>query len=1011
MDVPMALAQEAWHSSYQEAEAFHEEENYEAVLEKEADLYKLIASIPDTALANVYYFLGDSYYYLGELEEALVYFEKEKVIRAKQGTDNEDYEALLSSLAAVYREAAQYRKALDTYKEMRQLDSLLFGIKDDRYIATLIDIAKTYEQFGKYNQSESTYEYLLKKVDKSTIPYATILSDYGSFCTLIGKYSQSQKLLDQSLALFKKHSGGQSLEYMKVLMNKASYYSETGRFPDAEEIYLKALDRAQREPDPDMDEINATALNNLAIVYRSMGRFDESIKMLMELRTLDEANFGKSHPVYANTLNNIALVQTDQGKYAEAEQNFEQAMEIVRASLGENYLYATSLNSLALMYRKTKNFTQALPNAKSARDLARKNLGPTHPNYAQYTYNLGNLYFSMQDLKMAEPLLLEALKIREDQLGKNHPKYGETTNKVAIYYWKQNNFKKAESYFEETFDNYFTQIDTYFPFMSEQEKAKFYNTKIRVSFEEFNSYAVSRSKENPSLLGEMYDYQLSTKALIMYATNKVRARIMNSGDSLLMKKYEIWVGQKEQLSRMYSMSKEDLKAQNLSIDSVVQSSNLLEKELSKASSVFEETYARKKASWKDVQKTLKPGEAALEMIRFRHFLPDSSGVFSHKVYYAALLVTSSTKNAPELILLENGADLEKKYLASYRNSIRYKIAESFSYKHFWEPIGQQLKSKGIKKVFFSPDGVYSQVSINTLRNPETGNYVIDEIEVCLILNTKDLLAISSNSKSNKSYGKATFFGFPNYNKGMEEDQELSASIASQVANTVSLDRSLRGSLSRYIAGNQLLALLPGTKTEIESIAKLYQLNNQTVETHIGDLAVEERIKIVNSPSSLHIATHGFFMEDIPAADGDENKYVENPLLRSGLILAGANSYLTGGANDVLQDGILTAYEAMNLNLDKTDLVVLSACQTGLGEVKNGEGVYGLQRSFQIAGAKTVVMSMWSVDDQATQELMTLFYGEWIKSGDKQQAFHKAQQQLKAKYKEPFYWGAFVMVGN
>lgn len=168
---------------------------------------------------------------------------------------------------------------------------------------------------------------------------------------------------------------------------------------------------------------------------------------------------------------------------------------------------------------------------------------------------------------------------------------------------------------------------------------------------------------------------------------------------------------------------------------------------------------------------------------------------------------------------------------------------------------------------------------------------------------------------------------------------------------------------------------------------------------------------------VHIATHGYFLEDVDKGGSafgvDIENANDNPLLRSGLMLANAGGTVSGKRMPNLEsndNGILTAYEAMNLNLEGTDLIVLSACETGLGDVKAGEGVYGLQRAFLVAGADALIMSLWKVDDAATNLLMTNFYTNWIKLGNKQKAFKQAQLQLMAKFKEPYYWGAFVMMG-
>ena len=180
-------------------------------------------------------------------------------------------------------------------------------------------------------------------------------------------------------------------------------------------------------------------------------------------------------------------------------------------------------------------------------------------------------------------------------------------------------------------------------------------------------------------------------------------------------------------------------------------------------------------------------------------------------------------------------------------------------------------------------------------------------------------------------------------------------------------------------------------------------------------ATEAKVKELDNPKVFHIATHGFF-DPLKETSGDEvggseAQATQNPLLRTGVMLKGAGDLLDKSTRNFnIEDGILTAYEAMNLSFDNTDLVVLSACETGLGDVSAGEGVYGLQRAFIVAGAKTLIMSMFKVNDEATQKLMVTFYQKWLQTGNKRQAFVDAKKELRNEFKEPIYWGAFIMIG-
>jgi CHAT domain-containing protein len=217
-----------------------------------------------------------------------------------------------------------------------------------------------------------------------------------------------------------------------------------------------------------------------------------------------------------------------------------------------------------------------------------------------------------------------------------------------------------------------------------------------------------------------------------------------------------------------------------------------------------------------------------------------------------------------------------------------------------------------------------------------------------------------------------------------------------------------------------LAELPGTEKEVVDVQRALEASQWNVETLLRAKALEEKVKAGHNLTLLHIATHGFFLaprdEHAKQVYSNDLRDVENSsMLRSGLLLGGAEknliAMLSGQAKSPGDDGILTAYEVMNLNLDAVDLVVLSACETGKGDVKNGEGVYGLQRAFMLAGARHVVMSLWKVDDAATQQLMAEFYGQWLSGKDKISAFHDAEINMKQKFAHPYYWGAFTMMGR
>jgi CHAT domain-containing protein len=271
---------------------------------------------------------------------------------------------------------------------------------------------------------------------------------------------------------------------------------------------------------------------------------------------------------------------------------------------------------------------------------------------------------------------------------------------------------------------------------------------------------------------------------------------------------------------------------------------------------------------------------------------------------------------------------------------------------------------------------------------------VDSKNFTLLSNTKDLFLIKEKKLRSQYRTTATLMGFPTFFLG-KEDIKPKLKPQRDFAESEISNENRSG-----------ITDLPGTKTEIEGVMNLLLSRQWKVSAFLNETATEDAVKEINQPRLLHLATHGFFLTDTGIFSE-----AEDPMLRSGLLFTGAANFLQDRISTTGDNGILTAYEAANLNLSNTELVVLSACETAKGEVQNGEGVYGLQRAFQTAGAQAIIMSLWKVDDDATQELMTSFYSNWMSGQEKSLAFKQAQLQLKKKYNHPYYWGAFVMMGN
>ncbi|MDX2196813.1 MAG: CHAT domain-containing tetratricopeptide repeat protein [Cytophagales bacterium] len=992
--------------------------------EAETELLKLIAirrdSIQrpnpanDQELANSLNKLANIYKSQKKYNQAInLSVEALSIIRVIKGENSKEFASGCTALAMQYKAANKYANAEIYALTASNIYNNTSAESLESANAMLL-IAGILKQQGKYESSEPMYVKASSAIKKlrgeNSIEYANSLNDIALFYTEVGKYEQAEAYYKTCIEISQKTIGDKHPETATTYNNLGLLYKSMGRYEQAEPI-LKKAQKYRKDILGDKHPDYASSLNNLASLYEAMGRPEQAEPLYKQSLEIIKNNYGTNSAEYASVLTNAAGNSEDLKKYKQAQEYINQSIEIFKTLYGEKHPdYLAALNNLATIQVNSGKFQDAekiyFQNIQTTKEV----MGEKHPNYALSLFNYGILLQEQARYSDAASYLIQALNINKSIIGENHPVYINNLYELAKSYTAMKNYTSADTYWDLALSKYLFAIETYFPSMSEKEKAKFYNV-VNPKFEQYNSYGLLRIKDKPEILSKMYDYQLATKALLLNSSNKIKQRILNSNNPQLIAQYRTWVAQNEILAKLYTQTKDEVGAQKINIDSLNNANEELEKYLSSTSEAFR-NQGDATPSWTDIQKKLKPDEAACEIIRFVRYRFDSAGIYQlNYVNYIGLVINPSSKY-PEPVLMENGYDLENKYIKYYRNAIKLKEKDEFSYNQFWARLGSKLQ--GAKLLYLSPDGVYNTINLNSVKNYLTGKYVEDEIDIHLVTNTKDLLqAMRENSDK-----RITLVGNPDftlYSKNVVKNYPGFPSDQAQY-----LERATSG----------ILSPLPGTKVEVEKIAGMISNASWNTDLYTEGNALEENVKKINSPKVLHIATHGFFEQDASdkkkkkskkKSDDEGDTYAEdNPLLRSGLMLAGASLTLLRKKGDQpslelklksQEDGILTAAEAMNINLENTDLVVLSACETGLGEVKNGEGVYGLQRAFNVAGSKSIITSLWTVNDEATQKLMSSFYQEWIKTGNKRLAFRTAQLSLRAQFPDPYYWGAFVMIGE
>ncbi|TAE10440.1 MAG: CHAT domain-containing protein, partial [Bacteroidetes bacterium] len=1000
--------------------------------------------------ANLLFNLVDLLQAQDKNREAIPYCQKLIALQQKRvGKQHNSYIVALRDLQQSYRELQQFSPADSLLQEMLQVGKTLYGGAGYSWSSIYFDLAIFRTEAGKLDEAKTAYLEALSILDADSLSRVeaykeTYTERYAELWAYLGEtYARNKEVINAEKAFLK------ATEYLKMLENQQTFVAaqiyekistaqaRIDNYAEAEEGYKEAI-KICRKIYGDNHHNYIQAVANLATLYSYNAKGQKAVQMLEEmLENLRKAGKEDS-PTYLQLLNSKAVAYTALEQDSAVTATYTQILKRYKKLYTEDSPnYMNQFANLIKNQITFKHYEEADKNLKELEKIAERNKIKTIDKFYY-----GTILVLKGFLANSRGNYAQAVEYGKEEnaigrfLGK--PKMGLVG--MSMNYFMNNQNPEATASYKKYVDYVIQDVRQVFPYLSENQKVSFYKSEmeyhldlyyymalsepLKIYFGEKDSTKLKANKEyrnkiqyikHPSA-GEIFNLQLITKGILFEASQKMKQAILNSQDAPLIQKFNEWQAKKVEMNKVFlepdSKQKEEKKAK---INTELKD---LEKFLAQKSSYFNQKTA-KNYTWQDVQKKLKKGEALVEILTINAGQKINATKYKTSDMYLAFIITPDTKDYPLCVRIGEGDSLERKYARNYQNCIKGKKTDNYSYNKYWQRLADTLKSA--RKIYFAPDGIYHKVNINTLQNPETGKFVIDEKEIQFISQARDFVQ-QTNLPANLPT-EIKLFGAPNYNNLPDSLPTQDVERANNADNSL-LNELKKDTTQRFFAGGDI-AELPGTATEVHNIANIFGANKQIMEKFLGDDANEGKLKAQRNPAILHIATHGFFVSEKTIQQAKEEsatqrsvfasfneRDLENPLRRAGILLAHCKeAFKSKDKVSLPEDGILTAEEAQNLNLDKTDLVVLSACETGLGEVKNGEGVYGLQRAFQTAGAKSVLMSLWTVSDQATQELMTAFYEQWFKLKDKRKAFREAQLALKEKYPEAYYWGAFVLVGE
>lgn len=824
----------------------------------------------------------------------------------------------------------------------------------------------------------------------------------GELARIRGDFGNAEAMLRRSIAIYEKITPRQDPQEAWALSNLGQIYRSRYDMIKAEQYEQEALD-ILRKVFGELHPLVASSLARMSLYRERRGDVTASLSMLQEASAIANKTVDHEDIVPLTILQDLGNLYLEQNNLEQAESLTEKALEGFEKEYGpESFLLKSPLQNLGTIARQKKQYARALELLGRAEAIGKKQLGATNPDTAALLINIGNVYWDENDLAKAADYFQRALGILETSAGPYHALTRAAITNLAELYTEMGDKPHALEYQQRTAEVVDKEIEFNLATGSERQRLA-YSKWMSVRTDLIISFHIQTNPQDTAAAELAALTILRRKALVLDSMSGNLAAIrahMNPDDQKLID--ELSSTDTELAKTALSGPGNTPPAEYLQqLHRLEAKKETLETDISRrGAGYFEKT---DNITLEAIRAAI-PRDAAL--IEFAIYRPNDPGQEHPEDYYDPRYCVYIIRHEGDVLWADLGKTKEVNQPAeALRQAVQDPARKDV----------QQLARTAFGKIFkplqplvgdathllIAPDGELDLIPFEALLD-EQGRYLVERFSVTYLTTGRDLLRLQATRPNNNP---PLLVANPLFdlsgNKLLVKAGKPALGTAPDARRSITSGQKL---------SDFYFAPLTGSEREVRAIHALFP----DAQMLTGAGATKTALEKAKAPKVLHIATHGFFLQDQekPFQSGPQKGIaageLENPLMRSGLALAGANSNRkeVGG-------GILTALEASNLNLWGTKLVTLSACDTGVGDVKNGEGVYGLRRAFVLAGAETLVMSLWPVSDEITRQMMTSYYTGLKKGLGRGEALHRVQLfMLRQKgHAHPFYWASFIQSGE